>query len=68
MIDALPDPLAELLELEVAYRHALAISAAADADAKAARKVAETAGLKVHAALGRLVDRKPLPLFEEVAP
>lgn len=56
--------LADLLALEREHVEAVAEFAEADAVAKMKKRAAENAGSKVHAVLARMMDRKPLPLFD----
>jgi hypothetical protein len=57
--------MADLLAFEKDHRAAATAFAMADSRAKALRKDMDLRAQKVHDLLGRIADRKPLPLFEK---
>jgi hypothetical protein len=58
--------LADLLAMEREHRSAAASFAMADSRAKSLKKEMELRAQKVHELLGRIGDRKPLPLFDAI--
>lgn len=59
--------LSDLVKLESEHRTAIDAFAAADARAKSAKKRVDETAAEVHQLLGKIRDRKPLPLFEGIA-
>lgn len=57
----------DILTMKKSHRAALAAFALADARAKALEREAKAQAAKIEELLGRLVDQKPLPLFDGYA-